>query len=48
MKIARKFALATAAGMLTLGLVGVVTPASAADSAWGCGGWCKTGGGGKP
>ncbi|CAN5155561.1 hypothetical protein BH09ACT12_BH09ACT12_13740 [soil metagenome] len=47
MKIVRKFALATAAGVLSVSLVGIVSPASAADSAWGCGGWCKSGGG-KP
>ena len=43
MKFAKKLALATAAGILSLSVVGLATPASAADSSWGCGGWCKTG-----
>jgi hypothetical protein len=45
MKLLRKLVLATAAGVLSVGLVGpvgTVSPASAADSSWGCGGWCRT------
>lgn len=48
MKIARKLGLASAAAILGLGVLGFASPASAADSSWGCGGWCvsKPGGGG--
>ncbi len=42
MKMAQKFALAAAAGILGVSLLGMSAPAQAADSSWGCGGWCKT------
>jgi len=48
MKFARKFFLAAAAGALSVSLVGLSAPAHAYDSSWGCGGWCKSGGGGRP
>ena len=49
MKFARKIALATAAGVFGISLLGVSAPANAADSSWGCGGWCKSGcAGGRP
>lgn len=47
MKIARKVGLAVAAGAL-VSMVGLTSPAQAYDSSWGCGGFCKGPGGGKP
>ncbi len=43
MKLVRKCALATAAAVLSISAIGVLTPASAVDSSWSCGGWCKGG-----
>ena len=41
MKIVRKLALATIAGLLGVGALGATTgSASAMDSSWGCGGHC--------
>ncbi|MGA8256131.1 MAG: hypothetical protein WB767_06090 [Nocardioides sp.] len=48
MKFARKLCLAAAAGALGVSLLGITVPAQAYDSSWGCGGWCKSGGGGRP
>lgn len=49
MKIARKLGLAAVAGIFSVGVIGMTAPAAHAysDSSWGCGGWCKNGGG-KP
>lgn len=43
MGIVRKLVLTTAAGLLTVGLAGAITPAAAVDTSWGCGGLCLTG-----
>jgi hypothetical protein len=42
MSFLRKLALTVVASALSVGLAGVTVPASAADSAWGCGGWCRS------
>ena len=47
MKFAQKLGLAAVTGILGVSLLGMTAPVHAADSSWGCGGWCKTGGG-KP
>ena len=43
MKLMRKLALATAAGVLSVSAIGMVTPAAAGNaSGWSCGGWCRS------
>ncbi|GAA4687137.1 hypothetical protein [Nocardioides nanhaiensis] len=41
MNFARKVCITVAATALSVGLLGVATPAEARDSSWGCGGACK-------
>lgn len=49
MKTAQKLGLAAIVGIFSVGIVGMSAPAHAySDSSWGCGGWCKSGGGEKP
>lgn len=40
MNIVRKIAVTVAAATLSVGLVGLSSPAHA-DTSWGCGGYCK-------
>lgn len=42
MGLFRKLVLTVAASMLSVGVLGALTPASAVDSSWGCSGFCRS------
>ncbi|MEN8706243.1 hypothetical protein BKA08_001386 [Nocardioides marinisabuli] len=41
MKIVRKAGVVVASAAVTVSLLGLMSPAEARDSSWGCGGYCR-------
>lgn len=42
MTILRKAGVVLATSIMSLGVLGVVSPAEARDTSWGCGGFCRS------
>jgi hypothetical protein len=42
MTILRKAGVVLATSIMSLGVLGAVSPAEAKDTSWGCGGFCRT------